>query len=317
MFNADDTLESVRERHELDEVWESSRRWHRFFVAALLVLAIGVGTLAWYGYPALRRQQSSLARVAGIEKSVAGLNQDLQKTGTELTDWAQSQEDLRQQMGKFRKEVAGRLEAAGKRTTGAMTAMVRGLQTQGEVQTSALQRKISELESMHEADAQRIGGLQQELDRVEGDVARQSDSLSATRRQVEENSATAERQFANLRDWEQRNRTDVTAMANKLAVERVDFEIPKGHSRQLAPGISVGLTSTDVPHQRVNGWMWIMPDRKTVWLRSQGLLQPLEFYGVADGKKRELVITRVAKESIVGYLVLPKDVASGSIPVAR
>jgi hypothetical protein len=48
-----------------------------------------------------------------------------------------------------------------------------------------------------------------------------------------------------------------------------------------------------------------MPDRRTVWLHDQGAQQPVVFYGVRDGKRKELVITNVTRDSISGYLLLP------------
>jgi hypothetical protein len=50
-----------------------------------------------------------------------------------------------------------------------------------------------------------------------------------------------------------------------------------------------------------------MPDRRTIWLRGQGAQEPVVFYGTRDGKRRELVITNVAKNSVSGYLILPAD----------
>jgi hypothetical protein len=52
--------------------------------------------------------------------------------------------------------------------------------------------------------------------------------------------------------------------------------------------------------------MWVLPDRRTIWLRQQGAQEPVDFYGYNDGMKRELVITSVAKRSVAGYLLLPK-----------
>jgi LPXTG-site transpeptidase (sortase) family protein len=86
--------------------------------------------------------------------------------------------------------------------------------------------------------------------------------------------------------------------------ERVSFTIATDHSRQLAPGISLGVTSTDIGHHQMSGWMWLMPDRRTVWLRDHGTQDPLVFYGHGDGKRRELVITRVTANSVSGYLIL-------------
>jgi hypothetical protein len=43
-------------------------------------------------------------------------------------------------------------------------------------------------------------------------------------------------------------------------VRRVTFEVSASHSRQLVPGISLGLTGTNAANRRANGWMWLTPD---------------------------------------------------------
>jgi sortase A len=91
------------------------------------------------------------------------------------------------------------------------------------------------------------------------------------------------------------------------ATKKIPFTITKDHSRQLAPGISLGVTGTDVRDHRVDGWMWLMPDRRTVWLRNQQAKQPVIFYSGPDGKKRELEITAVNQNSVTGFLVVPPE----------
>src|SRR5579871_26493 len=99
----------------------------------------------------------------------------------------------------------------------------------------------------------------------------------------------------------------VEKRAEKPAEKKIPFTITKDHSRQLAPGISLGLTATDVRDHRVDGWMWLMPDRKTVWLRNQQTKEPVVFYSGPGGKKRELEITAVNQNSITGFLVMPTE----------
>ena len=91
----------------------------------------------------------------------------------------------------------------------------------------------------------------------------------------------------------------------KPTVRTVRFSVSMNHSRELAPGISFGLTNTDVPEQRVNGWMWLLSERRTIWLRNHDANEPLVFYDSEDGKRRELRITGVTASSIEGYLALP------------
>jgi LPXTG-site transpeptidase (sortase) family protein len=84
---------------------------------------------------------------------------------------------------------------------------------------------------------------------------------------------------------------------------RVAFEVDSHHSRQLTKGISLGLTSTDSTGKSADGWMWVMPDRRTIWLRSLHVNEPLIFYEASDGRRRELVLTAVSENTIRGYLL--------------
>jgi sortase A len=84
---------------------------------------------------------------------------------------------------------------------------------------------------------------------------------------------------------------------------RVPFEVTSHHSRQLTTGISLGLTSTNSTDKSADGWMWVMPDRRTIWLRSLHVEEPLIFYEESDGRRRELVLTVVSENTIRGYLL--------------
>ena len=80
-----------------------------------------------------------------------------------------------------------------------------------------------------------------------------------------------------------------------------NFSLTKRHSRQLAPGISIGIDETDADSQVVKGWLWVMPDRHTIWLKDQPAHEPLVFS--QNGERRELMITRVTDSSVTGYLL--------------
>jgi sortase A len=93
------------------------------------------------------------------------------------------------------------------------------------------------------------------------------------------------------------------------------FNVSQGHSRELIPGkIWFGLSSADPASRSVNGWLWVMPDRRTIWLRDFDARHPMFFY--QDGEKRELVITSVAGTSVNGYLVPNPIVGRAILPAA-
>jgi sortase A len=92
--------------------------------------------------------------------------------------------------------------------------------------------------------------------------------------------------------------------ARQSGTQRIGFSIPVHHSRELAPGISLGISDADVARQNVNGWMWLMPDRRTVWLKGQGTKDPVVFYSELGGKRREVFITGIGRDSVSGYILL-------------
>jgi sortase A len=98
-------------------------------------------------------------------------------------------------------------------------------------------------------------------------------------------------------------RKPVREAAGQRGGKRVPFEVAMNHSRQLTPGISIGLTGADATRKTVDGWMWVMPERRTIWLHGQSARQPIVIYG-ADGERREVVIDSVTRNSMRGYLVL-------------
>ena len=83
-----------------------------------------------------------------------------------------------------------------------------------------------------------------------------------------------------------------------------------GFAKPVSKGSPLG-TSTDVRYRRVSGWIWLMPDRRTIWLHDQGAQEPVVFYTYPDGKRRELVITNVTQDSASGYLLLPEESGQG------
>jgi sortase A len=94
----------------------------------------------------------------------------------------------------------------------------------------------------------------------------------------------------------------VIAVAAVHPKPEIAFDVSQGHSRELVPGkIWLGLSSADATNRTVDGWVWVMPERRTIWLRSAVAHRPVIFY--ENGDRHELVITSVTRNSARGYLV--------------
>lgn len=109
----------------------------------------------------------------------------------------------------------------------------------------------------------------------------------------------------------------VKAAPVKPGVRRIPFNIARNKSRQLTPGISLGIDDTDVSGRRANGWIWLTRDRRTVWLKKQRLQTPLVIYGLRDGERYELRLTNITRTSVSGYLLHTPSTNSASASLHR
>jgi hypothetical protein len=278
---------------------------HRFrWIVIVLVLA-AIGGLGWYYYPSLSQATATLAKLPALEKSFGEVGSRVTATEAKLHDWLADQHELQQRVADLQNETESRFRAARKQAAELRADLYKRIHGEVAAQTRDLEAKVAKLEARGEADQAVIAKLQGDLAALREDSAKQTAQLENMHSQIESDGANRDQQLASLNDQVGREGRDVETLNKKLAVKRVDFELTRNHSRELADGISLSVTGTDVSHRRVSGWMWVMPDRRTIWLRAQGAQQPVVFYGVRDGKRRELVITNVARDSISGYLLLP------------
>lgn len=320
MFGSPDV--NPHEKLDMEERWETMHRHHRILGVGWLLLVLALAGGGWYAYHALQRHEAALAQFPGVQKVVDAIGDRVKQTDQKLASWAEDQQDLRDQTAQLAQKMERRVASVAKQAQASSAEMYRRVQAQIDDRLQRVDARLTRIESSTESQQTRIAELQRELEDVRSQAAnqaaQQAGELTAVRSKMEENGATQERQLARLRQSEEADRRDVDEIGHKLAVHRVDFEITRNHSRELAEGISLDVTSTDTLHRRASGWMWVMPDRRTIWLKGQGAGEPVVFYGYQDGKKRELVITGVTKSSVSGYLLLPGESGAGrEIAAAR
>jgi hypothetical protein len=284
------------------------QRGHRNLVVGLLLLAITLTGGGWYAYQALNRHEVALTNI------VVAMSDQVKSTSEMVASWRDDKQSLRDQIAKLDQEMETRIATVTTQTLAFTSEMYRRIQAEIDDRMKRIDTRLAQIESSSETQQTRIEALQRELGEVRSQAPRQADDLAAAGvSTVEESGATRDSEYARSQQSEKANRreegdrSDVDALGHKLAVHRVNFAVSKNHSRQLSEGISLGVTSTDSLHRSASGWMWVMPDRRTIWLKAQNAGETLVFYGKENGKKRELVITEVTDGSIAGYLLLAES----------
>jgi hypothetical protein len=275
-----------------------------------------IAGLAWYSYPMLRRHDASLSELRGQLQANAA-------------DTSSEQDSIRGDAARLGRDLRARIDAIGRRasqaTENAYSRLEERLDAEIKSRTQGvtnLTDRVSNLEASRAADQTELAQLKQELSQARQEASvldqdsrrasqqaeQQSSALEQVRSELEDHQLGADQQLAALKRDQDRDRREVAAISTKLAVVKIPFEAGTNHDSELTDGISLYVSGTDVAYRRVSGWMWVASEHRNIWLRGQSALEPVIFYGSQDGQKRELVITNVAKNSVTGYLLLPKEI---------
>lgn len=301
------------ERREMDERLDQVNRHHRWFGVFWLVLVIALAGAAWYMYPRFQQERTKLSQLADAMRTAGD---EVKQTAAKLETQAGDQQKLRSDVTQLSRSVQAKLETATRQMRDSSADLYARIQTQVDNRIKGVESRVARIEGSSETQQTEIASMQRDLGQVHNELAGQAAELASVRQQLEQNGADHERQMAGLKQTEESDRRDVDSIAQKLAVRKVEFEVTRNHTRELADGVSLDVTGTDPAHRAVSGWLWVMPDRRTIWLKHENAQTPVVFYGVRDGKKRELVITNVSGNSVTGYLLLPVDGTMAASPSA-
>ena len=262
------------------------------------VLAAALGALAYYGYHMVKNQDTQITQLFASQGTLSTLGQRADAAESKLHDLTGDWQGMGQRMAKLE----GRVVAEVKQTRMYAETLTQQLHQQitaeMDARTSTLDARLRQIES-EQAD-QRA-----QMARVEANLKQ---DISAVR---DENG----RALSGVRQQEETNARDVSALSQKLDRERIDFELAKGQTKELVPGISIRIRGMNPAYQRYHGALWLLQDHRTVWLRDQSVHEPVRFFHKDGGEPYELVVTDVTKKAVAGYLLAPvkPNAAAGAL----
>lgn len=297
-----------------------SRRRRTYLGRSIAVVLLGAALAAGYYYsrPIQEKYKSILAQWPGLQHSVSAMGARVNSLEENLRAWAGDRKALEERMAKLESRAGETVRAARKQAEEAAGAIEHRLEARTNQRLLAVESRVERLDGEQEATRQQDGAR---LARIEQEVAalrqESSQQIASVRQEGRADLVQVDQKVAGLGRQLDRNRRDLDSVRGELDRERVAFEVSKNHSRELVPGISLGVTRTDVRYRRFDGWVWLLPDRRTVWVRGQGAQQPVVFYSKRDHRPYELVITHVAGKSVAGYLLAPRGAQPEGTSVSR
>lgn len=280
-------------------------------IAAMVVAGAG---MAWYSYPTVQEHSAQLARLMGFEDSYQKMVQRLNFTEADLRALDKRMKSLRQGFQQLGDRLTARTKDNRKEIQ-TLLAETRKLRSEAARQRQAAEARLDKLEQNREANEARLVRLQDELARLER-------QLINARRQAAAARTEAALERSALRERTDQSAEQLAAVQSDLRQERADFEVRKSQTREVADGVYLTVTGADVRRRVFSGWIQLVPEGRTLWIREQSVQQPVVFHRLRENRRQELVITHLRSSGAVGYVLTggpgsPEQVAASSGPDAQ
>jgi hypothetical protein len=258
---------------------------------ALTFLLVVLAGASIYGYETLQDQSTRLDQVPAMLKSMATADGRLDTVESQLRSWPGYWQGLAGRMGKLEKRVRANYLRTRQHAEELTAQLGKQIQDQMEARNRVVDAHLDQLDSGQKNAQARIAELRQELADAHQEIA-------SLRQETNGDLALLHQHVAG-------NEQQVNDLTQQVARDRVTFEVDKNQIAQLSPDISMDLTATDVPYQRFSGWVYFEPDRRFLWVRNQGVTQPVIFYDQAQARQYQVVVTSLRDGSAAGYLLVP------------
>jgi len=302
---------SIYERRDAERQLNSIRRGHRALTAACVLLSLIIGGVIWYEYPVLVTHKAELIKLPGLLQGVDAIRAHVRQTDAQIATWSRQREidkqSVQMQMTRLTRDMRIGMASARKDISDAANAAYTRMETKVNEQVDRIDTRLASLETKGNEDRKQIAALNEELIRARQDLAQQSGKVAALQAQMDQNRTQTASQISSLQGEQDRGRHEIGTIQDQLAMDKVPFQASKGQDHELASGVSLHITRTSASRGQFDGWMALQPGQPSIAFHHQSIQEPLVFYGPQDGKRRELVITSVDRNSVSGYLLIPKE----------
>jgi len=269
---------------------------HPFLITGLLLIT-ALGVLGYFLYQAQKNIDSlslELARSRGV----------LSEVKTELEESQSEIGALNSELEKSKQKIRGQDQKLSQ-----YRGVVEGLKSHQEnqsreIQTLAVQKaNQSEVDNLKSDTTQlheKTDRLDQDLDQARSSISGLEQTAAGNRIQIDQTRS----QLELVRGSVDANRGEIGEIKRSLEREYYNFELQENGGYMKVLNVSLSLKDTDVRRRQFD--LYLLADGKVIRKKDHPVNTPILFY--VEGKKKpyEVVITRVERKLVVGYLSVPK-----------
>jgi chromosome segregation ATPase len=279
-------------------------------VVALVVSLVGI---SWFGYPYLKEHRALLGELPMLQNGLQAVGYRVNAAEEKLDVRATEGTGLKNRLGELQQSVSSNLRSVRSQTQLFTTQMGQRLKADLAQSLQAMQNRLTSVESTQGESAEHLAEVDKNLTNLRQEMAtlREQTAEQAAQLSVAQQHATNE--FSDVNRRLDSHTTKLADVADHLNRERKEFEISKNRTEQIAPSIYLTIKRADVEQQQVDGWLQLANEGRIVWIHAHGAQNTLSFVTRQEQRAQELVFTRVSKNGVAGYLLVPAPVSNATL----
>ena len=265
--------------------------------ALILILTLAVGYLLYDSYQFQLKNKTDMLKLSDDLHALDNRNKvsEAKLAGLmgEVTETQHAVGSTKQEL----KKTAAQIQAEGQKTKAELRQALATKADSAQVQAQ-MQAARSEAETKIGQVSTEVGGVKTDVVTVKTDLANTKRDLEGTQRQLVDVRETLSAAVA-------KNSTELVALRRKGERDYTEFTIPKKNQLTKVEDIRLILTRTDTKRGKYN--IKIIVDDNQLEKKDRTINEPVQFLVGHNRLRYELVVNWVKKNSVGGYLSIPKD----------
>jgi chromosome segregation ATPase len=290
LLNADSEMNT---RSASTEPSESKRSTGKGLFLGTVIAALAVGNV--YLISRVDRLQTETASLqSSLQQQIGGM----QESSSLYAGQARRElEALRQQIEQARDEAAARAQREARRHA---EQVANNLSQQQQRQQEELMGGIHDARSVADEANTEVQVVRNDLLGMKAEAEDTNAHLYETASLLEQTTDDVSEISGQVSD----NRSEIASLRRLTERDRVRFQLTKSKQLQRVADIQLRLRDTDTKRNKFS--IEILADDKTFVKKDRQVAEPVMFYMGDTAQPYELVITKMEKDGVSGYLARPK-----------
>lgn len=264
-----------------------------------VVSLAGLGGLFYYAQGLNNRLDQVNSLNSDLQASLTAQGEMLKKIAGRLDESAARDTELQGQVAQTQNRL-GITQSEIQKARQAAAELVARQQKEAQEAAQQLASQLGQLQQDQVATKGSVGNLTTDVAGVRGEVKSTKDELAATRSELQ-------RVIGDLgvqSDLVAHNRTELEELKLRGERDYIEFDLSKRNRLQRVGNLRLELKRTDTRRQKYT--LNLVVDDQTIEKKDKNVYEPVQFYQEGYRAPTEIVVNKIERDRIIGYISSPK-----------